>query len=122
MKILKLYFMLILELIMNIKNARLIIYHSNQCFVNNISLCNIEYTSQLNNIIFFIDKLCDQLNDMKRKKQSLDLKAKLAQIIEKFPKTSNAIKIILLKDIDLKLNMLNKVMISMIQDSLKFKR
>ena len=113
--------MLILELIMNIKNIHLIIYHSNQCFVNNISLYNIEYISQLNNIISFIDKLYDQLNDMKRKKQSLDLKAKLVQIIEKFSKASNVIKAILLKDIDLKLNILNKIMISIIQDLLKFK-
>ena len=113
--------MLILELIMNIEDAHLTIYRPNQRPVNNISLRDIEHASQSNNTISFIDRLRGQLNDVERKKQSLDLEAKLAQVIEKFPKASDAVKAALLKDIDLKLNMLNKAMISMIQDSSKFK-
>ena len=110
--------MLILELIMNIKNIHLIIY---QCPVNNISLHDIEYASQLNNMISFINRLCGQLNNTKKKKQSLDLEVKLAEIIERVPKTSNIVKTILLKDINLRLKILNIIMISMIQDLLKFK-
>ena len=56
------------------------------------------------------------------KRQSLDLKVKLTQIIERFPKASDTAKAALLKDINLKLDILNKTEISTAQDSSQFKR
>ena len=113
--------MLILELIMNIEDARLTVYRPNQRPVNNISLSDIEHASQSNNTISFIDRLHGQLNNTERKKQSLDLEAKLAQIIERFPKASDAVKTALLKDIDLELEMLDMAVISTVQDPPEFK-
>ena len=63
-KVLKFYFMLILELITNIEDARLTVYRPDQCPVNNISLCDIAHASQTNNAISFTNRLCNQLNDV----------------------------------------------------------
>ena len=106
---------------MNIEDAHLTIYRPNQRPVNNISLRDIEHASQSNNTISFIDRLRGQLNNMERKKLSLDLEAKLAQIIERFPKASDAVKTALLKDIDLELEMLDTAAISTVQDPPEFK-
>ena len=102
----------------NIDDARLTVY---QPLINNISLRDIEHASQLNNTISFMNRLRDQLNDAERKKQSLDLTAKLAQISESFAKAPDNVKAELLQDVDLKLNVLNKALISTPQDSPEFK-
>jgi len=99
----------------------LTIYRSDQRPVNNISLHDIEYASRSNNMIPFIDRLRGQLNDAGRKKQSLDLEAKLAQVIEKFPKAPDTLKAALLKDIDRELDLLDTATISTPQDPPEFK-
>ena len=113
--------MLILELITNIEDARLTVYRPDQRSVNNISLRDIAHASQTNNAISFTDRLRNQLNDVERKKQSLDLEAKLAQIIETFPNASDTVKAALLKDLDLELEILDNAAISTAQDPPAFK-
>jgi hypothetical protein len=113
--------MLILELVTNIEDARLTIYRPDQRPVNNISLRDIEHTSQFNNSISFIDRRRYQLNEMESKKQSLDLEAKLAEMMERFSTASDASKAALLKGIDLKLDMLDKAATSTAQDPMQFK-
>ena len=75
---------------------------------NNISLCDIQHASQLNNTIAFSDRLRNQLNDTTRTRQSLDLQEKLAQLLEKFPSASDAAQATLLQDIDRKLKALEQ--------------
>ena len=113
--------MLILELVTNIEDARLTIYRPDQRPVNNISLRDIEHASQFNNSISFIDRRRYQLNEVESKKQSLDLEAKLAEMMERFPKASDAVKAALLKDIDLELQRLDKAATSTTQDPPQFK-
>src|SRR2546423_2155046 len=121
MKVRKFYPALILELITNVEDARLTLYRPQQHPVNDMSLRDIMHASQSNNVISFIDRLRDQLNEKERKKQSLDLEGKLAQLTERFSEASDAVKARLLKDIDRELDVLQTAAISTAQDPPEFK-
>lgn len=112
--------MLILELVMNIEDARLTIYRPDRRPVNDVSLRHIENAARFNNSISFIDRRRYLLNEAESKRQSLDLEAKLAEMMERFPKASDAVKAALLKGIDLELETLDKAAMSMNQDPPQF--
>ena len=56
-----------------------------------------------------------------RQRQSLDLESKLVEMMERFPKAPDAVKAALLKDIDLKLETMDKAATSTNQDPPQFK-